>query len=112
MNLNLTPEQVEEVKTNFTAWDEIGDRERTVGGFHYAYYEEGKVYERNFPKKKSAAKRVLCEETGIIYDSMMEASQATGIHFKNISAACRRKNGMSGNFHWSFLNKKGGKDES
>lgn len=26
MNLNLTPEQVEEVKTNFTAWDEIGER--------------------------------------------------------------------------------------
>jgi hypothetical protein len=26
MNLNLTPDQVAEVKTNFTAWDEIGDR--------------------------------------------------------------------------------------
>lgn len=26
MNLNLTPEQVAEVKTNFTAWDEILER--------------------------------------------------------------------------------------
>jgi hypothetical protein len=30
MNLNLTPEQVEEVKTNFTAWDEIGDRAKEL----------------------------------------------------------------------------------
>lgn len=30
MNLNLTPEQVEEVKTSFTAWDEIGDRAKEL----------------------------------------------------------------------------------
>ncbi len=85
--------------------------QRTVGGFHWSYYEEGKVYDRNFLKKKSAAKKVICEETGIIYDSMVEASQSTGIHFKNISAACRRKNGVSGGFHWSYY-EEGGEDES
>lgn len=30
MNLNLTPDQVTEVKDNFTAWDEIGDRAKEL----------------------------------------------------------------------------------
>lgn len=30
MNLNLTPDQITEVKDNFTAWDEIGDRAKEL----------------------------------------------------------------------------------
>ena len=66
-------------------------------------FEVVKEEEQKESQKRLIAKKVICEETGIVYDSMMEAFQATGVNFKNISAACRRKNGVSGNFHWSYF---------
>lgn len=50
------------------------------------------------------AKKVICAETGVIFESINEAARKTGINKKLISACCRKvphyKTG--GGYHWSF----------
>lgn len=48
------------------------------------------------------SKRVLCVETGIIYDSTCEASRQTGIPQGNISRCCNGKHKTVGGFHWKY----------
>lgn len=43
---------------------------------------------------------VMCVETGIIYDSMAEASRQTGIRQGNISLVCSGSHSTAGGFHW------------
>lgn len=51
---------------------------------------------------KSLSKKVLCVETGEIFDSTMDAQRKTGIFSSNISAVCRGKLKTTGGFHWAF----------
>lgn len=46
------------------------------------------------------SKPVLCEETGIIYPSMTEASWQTGIDGSSISLCCNGKRKTAGGYHW------------
>ena len=52
------------------------------------------------PKKK-----VLCIETGVVYESTIEAERQTGIRHDGISKCCRKitKYITAGGFHWEFL---------
>lgn len=50
----------------------------------------------NQPKRTT----VMCVETGIIYESMAEASRKTGIRQGLISLACSGKREKAGAFHW------------
>jgi group I intron endonuclease len=50
-------------------------------------------------------RKVICLETGEIFDSIMKASKKKNINFKNISATCLNKRRVAGGFHWSFYNK-------
>lgn len=46
-------------------------------------------------------KPVLCIETGVIYSSVAEASEKTGINRKHISAVCNNKGRKTaGGYHW------------
>lgn len=45
-------------------------------------------------------KRVMCVETGIVYDSMAEAARQTGIRQGNISLVCSGSHSTAGGFHW------------
>lgn len=47
-----------------------------------------------------ATKRVLCVETGIIYESGMEAYRQTGISNVCISHVLNGKSKTAGGFHW------------
>lgn len=52
---------------------------------------------------KAKAKRVLCVETGVIYDSAHEAGRQTGFGQGNISAACRGDYARAYGFHWEYV---------
>ena len=45
-------------------------------------------------------KRILCVETGIIYESQVAAEKTTGISRKNICAVCSGKRLTAGGYHW------------
>lgn len=49
-------------------------------------------------------KKVLCIETGIIYDSMHIAEKETGAKYKNISKVCKGEYGRktAGGYHWQY----------
>lgn len=49
------------------------------------------------------SKKVLCEETGIIYQSQSEASRAYGVTAGAISNACLGKSKTCMKLHWSFV---------
>lgn len=51
-------------------------------------------------------KKVLCIETGIIYDSMHLAEKETGAKYKNISKVCKGEYGRktAGGYHWKIVN--------
>lgn len=57
-------------------------------------------------KKPINCKKVLCIETGIIYDSMHTAEKETGAKYKNISKVCKGKYGRktAGGYHWKIVN--------
>ena len=57
-------------------------------------------------KKPINCKKVLCIETGIIYDSMHTAEKETGAKYKNISKVCKGEYGRktAGGYHWEIIN--------
>ena len=57
-------------------------------------------------KKPINCKKVLCIETGVIYDSMHTAEKETGAKFKNISKVCKGEYGRktAGGYHWKLVN--------
>lgn len=50
-------------------------------------------------------KKVLCVETGVIYNSAVAAHKATGADVRNISKVCRGKpnSHTTGGYHWRFV---------
>ena len=58
-------------------------------------------------EKHHASKKVLCVETGIIYNSLREAERITGIHNTNISACClgKYRHKTAGGYHWKHIDK-------
>ena len=54
--------------------------------------------------RKDQSKKVLCLETGIIYNSAHDAYRKTGISSSGICSACRGRLKTSGGYHWKFYN--------
>jgi len=47
-------------------------------------------------------KKVLCVETGELFESIRDAHRKTGVHPGNISLACNGKLKTTGGYHWTF----------
>ncbi len=71
----------------------------STGHLHFEYVQKQKPENKTFPVKKA----VRCEENGIIYGSIKEASRQTGISNTIISRACRKENATGGGYHWQFV---------
>ena len=50
-------------------------------------------------------KKVLCVETGEIYESVKDASIAVNVDGSTISKCCRGKQKTAGGFHWQYVDK-------
>ena len=57
-----------------------------------------KLREANAFRKK----KVLCISTGVVYDSIKEASEYTGANKKSIGYCCNGKYKHSGGYEWKF----------
>ena len=51
----------------------------------------------------SRSKKVLCVETGIIYDSVNEVGRKTGLPCSNIVACLKGRIKTCGGFHWQYI---------
>lgn len=53
--------------------------------------------------KHPLAKRVLCIETHIVYDSAKKATQSMGLRGNDVSKVCNGKAKTCGGFHWKYV---------
>lgn len=53
--------------------------------------------------KSRCGKKVICIETGIIFDSMNDAAKEYGIHQGSISSCCNHKTHTAGGYHFEFI---------
>lgn len=75
---------------------------RKKGEFHQTEEARRKMSASKKGKPAHNRKKVLCVETGIIYECVSYAQKATGIN--NISIAARNQNRTAGTFHWRYVN--------
>lgn len=53
--------------------------------------------------RMASYKKVLCIETGIIYQSQVEAEKQTGVLHKLISQSCHNSKRTAGGYHWRLV---------
>lgn len=54
-------------------------------------------------RKQTKHKKVRCIETNTVYDSILQASEETGIHKGNIVQVCKGKRKSCGGFTWEYV---------
>lgn len=70
---------------------------------HPEYREEQRQLQRKLKIEEGMAHPILCIETNIRYDSIMEASRMTGICNSSICEAVNGKRKTAGGFHWKSV---------
>ena len=75
----------------------------TRKGKHFSEEHKRKMSEAMI-NRKDLSKKVLCVETGEVFESASEASRKTGIHKGSISQVCLGKRKTAGGYHWKFYN--------
>ena len=103
-------------------------KHRTSGGYHWAFYDEGKPIEyysdllASYIDEEQAARPpmteenkrklvercavpILCVETGEVFASIADASEATGANKPNICNCCKGNRKTAGGFHWRYAAK-------
>lgn len=55
---------------------------------------------------ESKYRKVMCVETGIVYDSIKQAASAVGCFSTNISAACNGRQPTAAGYHWVHITEK------
>lgn len=53
-------------------------------------------------KIRTSNKRVICVETGEVFDSIREANLKYGFHISNICAVCKGKQKTAYGYHWRY----------
>jgi hypothetical protein len=62
-----------------------------------------KSFESGKRSKESYEKKVICIESGEVYNSIKEAGEKTNTCYQNISQVCNGKRKTANGLHWSFL---------
>lgn len=55
-------------------------------------------------KIRTSNKRVICVETGEVFDSIREANVKYGFNISNICAVCKGKQKTAYGYHWRYVN--------
>ena len=78
----------------------------TINGLSFEYCDEEKRAAAEIKRQKLSPmkKPVRCIETGIVYESSVAASKATGVYRRSIAFACSGKHKTAGGYHWEFVN--------
>lgn len=73
-------------------------------GMKHSEEEKRKISEAHKGRKPTwRMKRVLCIETGEIFESTRDVERKTGIDNGNVSKACLGKLKTAGGLHWKFV---------
>ena len=78
---------------------------KTASGYHWQYYNDKLDLEENriiLINKigKGKGKKIICVETGVIYDSIRDASDDINIDYSSIGKAVKGTQETAGGYHW------------
>lgn len=62
----------------------------------------GEAQKGKLINRKDLSKKVLCVETGEIFESAREAQRKTGANYSKISEVCNGSRKTAGGYHWKF----------
>lgn len=74
---------------------------KSSGGYQWAYYEEGKLYEL-IAFEKQNGKAVICIDTGIIYNSVVHAAKELNINKSTLYNCCAGRISTAGGYQWAY----------
>ena len=89
----------------------VQGKNKTAGNYHWCHATEkdtkGFLEEETKEEKekyKALKKRVLCLETGQIFNSSQDAARQLSIDGSGIRKCCRGVNKTCGGYHWEYVN--------
>lgn len=80
-------------------------RPGTFTGKHHTEETKEKIRQKKLGKSCGNTKKVVCVETGEVFNSIKEAEKLTGLN--HIGNCCRGERKRCGKLHWKFLSEKG-----
>ena len=75
----------------------------TTNGLHWKYSDDNITLKEIENSRKKSKKRVLCVETGIIYNSPKEAGDLLKLDNNAIAKCCRGVKKTYSNLHWRYI---------
>ena len=78
--------------------------QESSGGLHFARKED--IQSGNIPKFKPKDKKfrkVVCLDSGIVYENISDASRKTGLSRRSLSYACNGEHKTCGGMRWDFI---------
>lgn len=94
--LNLKPNMVGSV---------CAGRKYSTKGLRFAYLDDNNKPNLALLKDKYSIKKVMCYETGIIYDNCLKASKELGLSRNAVSEVAYGRTPTAGGYHFFFLDK-------
>ena len=86
--------------------DAINGRYKVAGGVHWKLVPINEINIEDVEcgnKVYRMYKRVVCIETGVIYNSAIDAAKEINSNSENIHDVCQHKHEIAGGFHWEYL---------
>ena len=84
-------------------------KRRTAGGFHWMYASDSQsdwdARRKAYIEKSGikAFRKVMCVETGEIFEQPKFAAEKIGVHPSNIAHCCNGRQEKSGGYHWTYV---------
>lgn len=75
----------------------------TTNGLHWKYADDNITLNEIQSTRKKSKKKVLCEETGIIYNSPKQAATILNLDNNAIAKCCRGTKKTYFNLHWRYI---------
>ena len=71
-----------------------------AGGCHWCYETDIETWN---PLQKKGKKKVMCIESGIIYESIKDAANNTKANYSEIGKCCKSQKYTTGGYHWKYM---------
>ena len=76
--------------------------EALIWQYYNEWLDNPKDHNKYVSEVERRSKKVICIETGVVYDTIKEACEDTGASGNGLWKACNNTNSTSGGYHWQY----------